>query len=161
MQVYQPKIAIGTLTDKQLEIFHDLNDDMYGIELATKIAEKLMQTNENKGLLFNHRDYCGLGLFYHQQRFILYEVEDGNSPNNNFLFRKEDVVASFDTQQEFIHWLANENDKSMSLYGSNFNNQTITKIRLLWFLQKDYSSSLNAFYNFLGGFLRGERQLPD
>lgn len=139
MNLLIAKIALDTLTEKQSDIYQNLACEPYGQELANQVADKLLRTN--KGLYHAHRDYCGLGLFVHEGLFTLASVEDG--------YGVYQVVASFSDKAEFITWLAAENDQSMALYGEQFDNQTITKDRLKWYLEADYSPVWNDYCRYL------------
>ncbi|MBC9797221.1 hypothetical protein [Sinomicrobium weinanense] len=143
----------SSLNRKELEIFHSLNQETYGLELARKVAGKLKQhptrLNENGyyvgggGLYHSHRDYCGIGLYFFEGKFTLGEVNDAMGPCP--------VLITFDEEEEFVEWLANQSDQSMSLMVRNdhlpfnFNNQTITKIRLEYFLEEEYDPVWNSY----------------
>ena len=136
MKINIPKISLEKLNQKETEILYNLKSDSYGEKLAEKISEKLIKP-DNRGLYFSHRDYCGIGIFFHNGNFVLSTVYDG--------YGIDEVIAEFDSQSEFINWLSKENDQSMSLYGKKFNNQTITKLRLSWFLEENYSPIWNDY----------------
>jgi len=147
MKFLTPKISLSSLNEKELKIFHSLGKEIYGRELALKVAENLkrnpIRLNENGhyvgsgGLYHSHRDYCGIGLYYFEGKFTLGEVNDGMGPYP--------IIAESGTEIEFLEWLTNESDQSMAMYGEQFNNQTITKIRLEWFLEENYNSVWNAY----------------
>lgn len=142
MILHQPKITLETLTEKELALYHNLDLQPYGKDLATQVAQKLLVPQyEGWGLYHSHRDYCGLGLFFDQGNYSMGVVNDGYGPG--------DPVITFEDQQEFTTWLANENDQSMALYGERFHNQTITKVRLEWFLEANYSPVWNDFCQYL------------
>ncbi len=138
MKLLSRKIPTEILTDDERDIYISLNNKPYGEMLARKVAQKLMvNTTESNGLYHSHRDYCGMGLYIHEGKFTLGTVNDGRGPYP--------IVATFDSEADFVQWLANENDQSMALYGEQFNNQTLTKMRLDWYLDEDYSSIWNAY----------------
>ena len=138
MELLIPKIEIKSLTSKELKIYKHLNQSPYGMVLATQVTAKLKKnTNESGGLYLSHRDYCGLGIYLHRNRFCMGIVNDGRGPYP--------TIISFDHSYEFTSWLACENDQSMALYGEHFNNQTISKIRLEWYLDNAYSPIWNAY----------------
>lgn len=142
MKLYVPKITIDQLTAQEISLYKNLSSNSYGTVLAAQVIDKLKNTSEvYEGLYHSHRDYCGLGLFYENDLFKLTTVYDGYGP--------ESTIISFDSKVEFIEWLALENDQSMSLYGEKFNNQTITKIRLDWYLQANYSPAWNDYCHFV------------
>lgn len=142
MQLLVPKIDSSQLTGQELALYKNLNDTPYGLELAKEVTAKLSDTVKvSQGLYHAHRDYCGLGLFYENGTFKLTTVNDGYGPDS--------TIASSDSKSVFTTWLAKENDQSMSLYGEKFNNQTITKIRLDWYLQANYSPVWNDFCAYL------------
>lgn len=132
------KIPLETLSDKELERYHELDDKAFGKALVLGVAKKLMENpSESGGLYHSHRDYCGMGLYVLEGTFTLGAVNDGRGPHP--------VVASFESEPEFVQWLAMQSDQSMSLYGEKFDNQTITKIRLEWYLEDNYSSTWNLY----------------
>ncbi|HZY82584.1 MAG TPA: hypothetical protein VFE50_23820 [Cyclobacteriaceae bacterium] len=98
----------------------------FGKEFAQRVAQKL-KTKSN--LMYSHRDYCGTGLTWDNHQFIYCHVNDGYPA---------EVILSFDTEQAFIDWLAEQSDQSLS--GSNDanefyrNNQRITQARLFDFI---------------------------
>lgn len=142
MEFKIPKIAINTLTEKELTLYKELDKTPYGIELAQQVINKLISNpGEDNGLYFFHRDYCGLGIFYVNKEFLLADVSDGWGINK--------TIALSSSQTDFVDWLSQENDQSMSLYGEQFNNQTITRIRLEWYLEDDFSHTNNAFCLYL------------
>jgi len=137
-----PKIEIESLTSKELKIYKHLNQSPYGMALATQVTAKLKKNpNESGGLYLSHRDYCGLGIYLLRNRFCLGIVNDGRGPYP--------TILSFDHSHEFTSWLASENDQSMALYGERFNNQTISKIRLEWYLDNAYSPIWNAYCTYV------------
>ncbi|MGV3762942.1 hypothetical protein [Parapedobacter sp.] len=152
MQQHIPNISRDSLSEKDLEIFHSLDQVRYGEELAGRVAEKLkrMSTglNENdhyavSGLYHAHRDYCGTGLYFFDGKFTLGEVNDGMGPHP--------VLIVFESEQEFVSWLADQSDQGMSLYTRrSFNNQTITKMRLTWYLEDEYSPVWNSYCMYVG-----------
>ncbi|MFV0477811.1 MAG: hypothetical protein ACK5ME_08255 [Parahaliea sp.] len=138
MELLIPKILPQHLDSKQYINYLELDNTPYGSELAQAVADRLVEEASNTswgGLFFAHQYYCGLGLFYTQGQFVLGTVDDGYGLNI--------TVARFDS--EFSAWLASESDRSMACYGEYFNNQTITRLRLQWYLDEDYSHSWNAY----------------
>lgn len=67
------------------------------------------------------------------------------------------IIIIFEDENEFVKWLAHQNDQSMSLIVAakanntsfRFNNQTITKTRLEYFLEAEYSPVWNAYCDYL------------
>lgn len=142
MKLIIPKISLNQLSDKEIQIFYNLNSENYGKELSNDVAEKLAKSpSEYKGLYFLHRDYCGIGIFIQKEKFILSTVYDG--------YGIDSIIAEFDSKSEFIEWLSNESDQSMSLFGEKFNNQTITKLRLNWYLEDNYSPVWNNYCQYV------------
>ncbi len=137
-----PRISLNQLSDKEVQIFHGLNSGNYGKRLSNGVAEKLAKsTSEYEGLYFSHRDYCGIGIFVQKEKFVLSTVYDG--------YGVDSIIAEFDSKSEFIEWLSNESDQSMSLFGEKFNNQTITKLRLNWYLEDNYSPVWNSYCQYI------------
>lgn len=142
MTLHQPKIALETLSDKERALYQNLDSKPYGKELAIRVAQKLVvRQYEGWGLFHAHRDYCGLGLFYEKDAFVMTTVYDGYGPHT--------PIVSCSDKQDFVTWLSSEHDQSMALFGGQFNNQTITKMRLRWFLAKNYSPVWNDFCRYL------------
>ncbi|MEC3879223.1 hypothetical protein [Parapedobacter sp. 10938] len=147
MKVHIPKIPLEALQEKELAKYRDLNDESYGEPLARKVAGKLME--HPSGLFHSHRDYCGIGLYFFEGKFTLGEVNDGMGPHP--------IMLTFDGKDEFIAWLADQSDQRMSLiaavkdnyFSFKFNNQTITKTRLRYFLEADYSPDWNSYCAYL------------
>lgn len=97
----------------------------YGDSLATRIAEKLQR---GRILGYSHRDYCGTGFCYSDDRFQYIELQDG-------VFMTE--LESFKTKKKFIRWLSKQSDHSLARLGDDSfvsMNQTITQSRLKRFL---------------------------
>lgn len=152
MKMFFSKMASSSLDKKDLEIFQSLDQENYGRELARKVAEKLKSSSSelddngsdvsSKGMYLSHRDYCGIGLYFFKGEFTLGEVNDGMGPHP--------VLITFESLEEFVEWLANQNDQSMSLYTvSSFNNQTISKIRLKYYLDNNYNPGWNSYCEYL------------
>lgn len=157
MKIYIPKIQPKELQERELNTFHSLSSEKYGEDLARKVAAKLslMPSREKNnyltsdGLFHSHRDYCGTGLYFFEDKFVLGEVNDGMGPYP--------IMATFEGEDEFVTWLANQSDQSMSLIVAvkdnstsfKFNNQTITKIRLEYFLEEEYSPVWNTYCAYL------------
>lgn len=143
MELLIPQITLETLTESERERYIALDQRPYGKQLAHSVATKLTRNpTESGGLYFSHRDYCGMGLYIYDGKFTLGAVNDGRGPFP--------IVAIFEFEADFVQWLANASDQSMALYGDNFNNQTLTKLRLEWYLEADYSSIWNAFCEYNG-----------
>lgn len=152
MKTYFSRIARSSLSEKELEIYHSLDHEKYGQELTMGVAEKLKRYPSKldgngsgvgqEGLYLSHRDYCGIGLYFFEGKFTLGEVNDGMGPHP--------VLITFESSEEFVEWLAEQNDQSMSLYTANsFNNQTITKIRLEYYLDDSYNPGWNSYCEYV------------
>src|SRR5690606_27498156 len=147
------KIPYQRLTEAEQDEYYGLSDEPYGTTLAAKVAEKLKRNPSSLskngfcttagGLYHAHRDYCGIGLYFFEGKFILGEVNDGMGP--------QPMLGIFEDEEQFVVWLASQSDQSMSVivdgrYGSGrFNNQTITKVLLQWYLEEQYSPGWNAY----------------
>ena len=106
-----------------------------GAELATRVANKLvLASGKNKGMVYQHRDYCGIGLFavcdgcppyfnYHRLggKYVMGDCYDG------FL---QSASQSWSTTDEFVTWLAAQSDFTLG----NPGNQRITLERLTAFV---------------------------
>ena len=141
LTVHMPKMTLKQLNKKELKIYRNLNSENYGEDLSLQVAEKLTKASARNGLYFAHRDYCGLGIFYQENTYVLGTVYDG--------YGITDPIITFNSKEAFVTWLASENDKNMALYGEKFNNQTITKSRINWFLDPNYSPVWNDYCMYL------------
>ncbi|WP_298502725.1 hypothetical protein [uncultured Maribacter sp.] len=144
MKLHKPKIEIESLSKKETETYNALDSNKYGEVLAQQVANKLAE-NSNNGLYHSHKYYCGLGLFFSEEGYTLNTVDDGCASYVN------NLIITFLSKTEFVEWLSKENDQSMSLYSEKFNNQTITKTRLKWYLEDGYSPIWNAYCLYLRG----------
>jgi hypothetical protein len=97
-----------------------------GRELAVKVAKRLKMKCD---LMFDHRDYCGIGLTWQERQFQYGRVFDGY---------KMKPLLTFDSQHDLVDWLAAQTNKSLSgideIDLSYRNNQRITIERLLAFV---------------------------
>ncbi len=142
MQILKQPITPQELQANEIEIYVQLDDQMYGRELAQKIVEKLTDNpSEGKGLYFSHRDYCGQGLFFIDNDYLLAEVYDGRIAS--------EIWIKTSNRIQFTHWLSEQSDQSFSLITSRFNNQTITKVRLDYYLSPHYSSVWNDYCRYI------------
>ncbi len=119
---------------QQKEVLAQLSKQEYGSKLISVVANKLMNDVAPNGLLYSHRDYCGHGLVYHKDCFLLVEVFDGWPIENK-------ALASWTSKQEFVDFFALQSDYSCSGVEKNtlfskgdINNQRITRERLEEFL---------------------------
>jgi len=84
-------------------------------------------------MAYNHRDYCGHGLFLEEGKFRVAEVDDGVG---------WETLLAFDSRDEFSAWLAEQSDHSLNGYTGrgpfedlrHGNNQRITRARLEQFI---------------------------
>lgn len=104
----------------------------YGMELATHVAGILVRGHS---LMEGHRDYCGMGLSYQEGRYCYGEVYDGwmHTPD------LEKGGKLFEQQADFIAWLAEQSDASLSRRESSnafyHDNQTLRLERLVGFVE--------------------------
>ncbi|NJO03431.1 MAG: hypothetical protein HC880_18670 [Bacteroidia bacterium] len=95
----------------------------YGLELAREIIYYLPKAGP---MINTHRDYCGMGLWYENDRYFYGEVYDGGFGSTERIFESE---------EEFASWLAEQSDASLN--GANHpdpfkrKNQRVTRRRLL------------------------------
>lgn len=93
----------------------------YGRDLATRVAAALVS---GKKIMNDHRDYCGLGLLYEDRAYQYVIVADG---------APVETRLRFDTQKDFIEWLAAQSDDSLhgcDEPGFDRGNQRVTRKRL-------------------------------
>lgn len=111
-----------------------LNRSKIGIELASKVAKKLLKDKGRKGIWYTHRDYCGHGLISIDDNISLVEVHDGDPLDGK-------ALLSWKSESDFISWLARQSDFSLSgadpdekeLFSEDsfgLNNQRLTAERL-------------------------------
>ena len=111
-------------SDQQSELAR-LSQEPFGSELAKQVARHLKSDGP---IAYNHRDYCGTGLFYLEGEYLHTVVDDGH-PVPYF---GRDRGWSFEDQHAFVAWLGEQSDYSLSMHENPgiFNNQTITRKRL-------------------------------
>jgi hypothetical protein len=61
-------------------------------------------SEQEEGISYAHRDYCGHGLYFNSGKFLLASVYDGSL---------ETVIKEFSSEMEFIQWLSNQSDYSL------------------------------------------------
>ncbi|HCL56791.1 MAG TPA: hypothetical protein DHW82_07265 [Spirochaetia bacterium] len=81
-----------------------LSKKRYGKELAAKVIEKLKKTSQMSN---NHRDYCGIGLFFYSGLFTFCPVWDS-------MPHLDKAIISFQNDKEVIQFLAEQSDFSFS-----------------------------------------------
>jgi hypothetical protein len=94
----------------------------YGEAMAARVAEVL---EGGVKIMYDHRDYCGMGLLWAGSRFLYGECQDG--------YMLDGEERSFGSRAEFVEWLSEQSDESLSGRGLErvyWNNQRITKKRL-------------------------------
>lgn len=95
---------------------------VYGLALARSVADYLMTVG---GIYHQHRDYCGMGLWWENDFFGYGEVEDGWPAS---------AEKSFASAEDFSCWLADQSDHSLSRidHPDRFKraNQCLTRKRL-------------------------------
>jgi hypothetical protein len=119
--------TIDVITDEVLEDAVTSNAGVldpkpYGASLAGRVASALDGGGE---LLYNHRDYCGMGLVKTTPGYAYCVVSDG----------QPDPRQSFPTRDAFVTWLAAQSDFTLSGRESadpfDWDNQRVTRARLL------------------------------
>ncbi len=135
VQILEPPLRYRDLDNHQRVRCWELNEQAFGESLARAVADKLALST--KALIHYHRDYCGIGLFYEAGVFTMSRVDDG--------WEHPDAIMRCEDFDDFVSWLAQESDRSMAFYGSRFNNQTISRLRLEWYLEPHYSPVWNDF----------------
>lgn len=119
----------------------DTAHPIVGVDLAQAVARAL---EAGRILADSHRDYCGVGLQYHDGRFIYAEVYDGDLMSERQAQKAQASGAAvqfraFATRAEFVAWLAAQSDVSLS--GQELsdpwlhNNQRLTIARLTDFVR--------------------------
>lgn len=106
----------------------------YGRELAVKTAAKL---KTGRRLMYEHRDFCGMGLGWKRGSFYYLYVSDGDFlPGDPWLPERDE--RRFLTEEEFVAWLASQSDATLSgrTLGDPglWDNQRITRARLTDFV---------------------------
>ena len=114
-----------------LELYKEKYDvTPFGVDLAKRVAQKLAAGTV---LIYNHRDYCGMGLVGGEDHFKYVEVWDGGL----------DEIRSWASEKDFVEWLSSQSDFALSgadpmeqLSVFKQGNQRITRARLQEFVQK-------------------------
>ena len=101
--------------------------ELYGLPLAEQVANRL----QTRSFGFGHRDYCGMGLEYRNGAYYYGGLWDG---------MMDDKVRLFLSREEFVGWLADQSDASLSrldeMDAFYWGNQTVTRQRLLEFISE-------------------------
>ncbi|EFC46575.1 predicted protein [Naegleria gruberi] len=79
-----------------------LSNVEYGSEFALKVAKALVS---GKNIVNNHRDYCGLALFYENSEYVLAYCNDGCD---------FDPIEKFASEEAFVEFLAKQSDFTLS-----------------------------------------------
>ena len=101
-------------------------ENKVGKEMAERVAQRLKMKCD---LAYDHRDYCGTGLTWRNGKFIYGGVYDGLVGST--------VIKEFGNEREFVEWLAEQTDYSLSGADEDQfykNNQRITLTRLFSFV---------------------------
>ncbi|SKA80925.1 Predicted metal-dependent phosphohydrolase, HD superfamily [Prosthecobacter debontii] len=103
-------------------------------------AERVARILERGHVLaYGHRDYCGMGLTYHEGRFYYGEVWDGQ------LLLAENMAQCFESREAFSLWLGSQSDASLSRQDKPdsfyHDNQTLSRARLMDFVERYESLS--------------------
>lgn len=102
----------------------------YGTDLAAQVAAVLRC---GRRLKFHHRDYCGKGLMFKRGRYYYADVRDGElGPERGADWAPGPDEMIFDSDDEFIAWLAVQSDLTLHNGGS----QGINRRRLALFLAR-------------------------
>jgi len=80
-----------------------LSHQVFGQELLEKVADLLVQ---GCTVMEYHRDYCGHGLLYAENKFVLAEIYDGGP--------QEPFLAQWPDRQAFVAFFAAQSDYSCS-----------------------------------------------
>lgn len=116
------------------ETIQSLSKAPFGKALMNQVAIKLEKGHK---LEYNHRDYCGLGLKYDEnKKYVLYAKWES----------MEEPKLIWETKKSFIEYMSIQSDYSLSgadraneaIYESSLhslNNQRITKKRLMDFVK--------------------------
>lgn len=127
----------------------------FGMTLAKKLASALKKAAgsrhpEKRALVNNHRDYCGHGLAYIREQFLLLEIHDGvwelldlekGKPSS------KPAIASWESVDSFCHFWSRQSDYSCSgsdpdaelFYSTDpwiVGNQRITRYAILRFIKQ-------------------------
>jgi len=106
----------------------------FGKRLVELVAQKLIW-GRGRDITYHHRDYCGQGITYRNNKFILANVHDG-------IFEDNDIIYEWESLESFVNYFKDLTDHRCSGKSKKekiFNNiepgnQNITKKRLIEFL---------------------------
>src|SRR5690606_26349282 len=146
MELLVPKISKDSLTEDQLRIHERLGSKPFGIKLAKAVLEKLKDRRTKvNGLYYSGRGYCGIGLFVDKyQRPVMQTVFNGAAALP--------IIARFNSDDnDFLSWLAQENEQSMSLYGGQFHGRILSRARLMYYLKDDFNPAFDHDIFPMGG----------
>ncbi len=93
----------------------------YGASLAHAVATLLRR---GVPIAYEHRDYCGMGLVFEDGAYVYGSFYDGHL---------QEVVARFDTERDFVAWLAAQTDDALAGHDAppfERDNQRLTRARL-------------------------------
>ncbi len=112
----------------QQEYVSCLSRETVGDEIGKRIAGKL---KSGKSLYNQHRDYCGHGLTFADDKYCVVAVYDGS-------LECKDIIASFENEQDFVSFISRQSDYTLAGASKNesafytedtflLNNQRLTK----------------------------------
>ena len=144
MELLVPKIAVASLTDEERKKYNRLKKKPFGRDLAMAVYQTMKDRKSKwSGVLYRGTGYCGIGLFLDKYgRALVQAVYRGTAALP--------VIIKFSSNEhEFVDWLAGESEQSISLFGERFTGHSITKARLVHYLNNQngdmYSNeTLNA-----------------
>ena len=91
-----------------------------GVALAKQVARCL---KTGLRICYQHRDYCGMGLCFMEEKYVYGPVHDGNFwpsvPGGQRL--------EFSSEEDFVSWLANQTNHT---FGAETDPQSLTSVRL-------------------------------
>jgi len=91
-----------------------------GIALAEQVASCLKAGSE---IAHNHRDSCGMGLCFIEEKYVYGPVYDGD-----FLWPGgQGNTLAFSSEKDFVLWLATQSDRT---FGAETSTQSMTRARL-------------------------------
>lgn len=99
-----------------------INRKPFGMTLAKKLASALKKAagsrhQEQRALFNNHRDYCGHGLAYIREQFLLLQIHDGVWDLLDLQKGKatsKPPIASWDSVDSFCHFWSRQSNYSCS-----------------------------------------------
>ena len=154
MELLLPKIKVESLNAAERKIYDRLISKPFGKKLAAAVYKTMKERKTQwNGVFYRGASYCGIGFFLDKYgRILVQSVYKGVAALP--------IIIKFSSDEsEFIRWLAEETEQSISCYGERFTIHSITRARLMHYLSNKNSAIYdNETLNIIDGRQAG---IPD